>query len=240
MSKTFKKIQIQHHQKNNLGFTLIELMIAISILSMLMFTGAYSYSLMSERWNKELGQYNQTLKLTKNTELFQRLLEGIQPFVIIDSERKPSFFFIGHHDSLMSVSRRGLNSKPFLEVFRLTAIETDPGKFDLIYQSTSTENLMLNKLDQEIIFTKSIKLYENVDKVSFEYFGWKSIIDKSNSAESGAQKQWYQQYSGINSKLLPEVFIVKVIISGKALSFPVELDADSGKWLSSYMESSYE
>jgi prepilin-type N-terminal cleavage/methylation domain-containing protein len=48
------------------GFTLIELMISMTILSLLLFTGSYTYSLMSQRWNKELGEFSHSAKQAKH------------------------------------------------------------------------------------------------------------------------------------------------------------------------------
>lgn len=219
------------------GFTLIELMISISILSLLLFTGSYSYSLMSERWNKELGQFSNSAQVTKNLDLVQRLLAGVSPFVVIDNKRKPSFFFIGASNSLLAVSKSGLFSNNYPEIFRLTTIEKENGLVDLIYQSESTENVLLTGTDQSVEFTKKIILFSDLDSVSFKYFGWKNIFVKNNSSETGVRKEWQNNYSGIDKQLMPDLFELVLVKNGRDLIFPIVLESDSEHWLSPYFDS---
>jgi len=226
-----------NHPKRSKGFTLIELLISISILSMLLFTGSYAYSLMSQRWNKELGHFSESAKTTKNLELLQRLLEGVQSFVVVDNKKAPSFFFIGDKTSLLAVSRAGLFSGEYPEIFRLTTIEKPNGKVDLVYQSASTQNILLTGTDQSIDFTKKLILFSNLDSVSFNYFGWASMRIKSFAIDTGNQARWFERYSGIDNQLMPNLFILTLIQSKQTLSFPVYLENDSEHWLSPYFKS---
>lgn len=221
--------------KKNYGFTLIELMIAISILSLLLFTGSYSYSIISERWNKELGNYSKSSNDIKNLERTQRLLEGIQPFVVVDSKSKPSFFFIGDKDSLLAVSRAGLFSNEFPEVFRFTSIKNKNNLFDLVYQSRSTEGFLLLGTEQSIEFTNQITLFENLDSIVFNYFGWSSITVKNFSSNEGQQPKWFDKFSGIDNQLMPDKIIISLVREESTLSFPIFLESDSEHWLSPYL-----
>jgi len=230
-------LMISYRGRRQKGFTLIELMIAISILSLLLFTGSYSYSLMSQRWNKELGQFSNSAKITKNLDLLQRLLTGVSPFVVVDNKRKPSFFFIGASNSLLAVSNTGLFSNNYPEIFRLTALEKENGLVDLIYQSESTENVLLTGTDQSIDFTKKVVLFSDLDSVSFRYFGWKNIFAKNSRSETGVKKEWQNNYSGIDKQLMPNLFTLILIKNGKNLSFPVVLEEGSEHWLSPYFDS---
>lgn len=230
-------LMINYRSQRQKGFTLIELMIAISILSLLLFTGSYSYSLMSERWNKELGQFSTSAHVAKNLNLLQRLLTGVSPFVVVDDKRKPSFFFIGASDSLLAVSNIGLFSNHYPEIFRLTTVEKENGLVDLIYQSESTKNILLTGTDQSIEFTKKIILFTDLDSVVFNYFGWDNIFVKNSRAESGIIQRWYNNYSGIDKQLMPELFTLILVKGGKRLSFPIVLEADSEHWLSPYFDS---
>ena len=230
--KNINKLSAQHHH----GFTLIELMISISILTMLLFTGTYSYSLMSERWNKELGQFSSSAHTARNLENFQRLLEGVHSFVVVDDNKKPSFFFIGGQDSLLTVSRNGFFSNDFPEIFRLTTVSKDNGLVDLVYQSTSTENILLTGTDQEINFTNELLLFSDLEQVQFQYFGWQSLQYKRNDAELVITQQWFSDYSGIDKQLMPQQILVTLTKANKKLSVPIHLEQRPEKWLGYYME----
>tara|TARA_R110000772_G_scaffold154487_1_gene265506 strand:+ start:9023 stop:9718 length:696 start_codon:yes stop_codon:yes gene_type:complete len=217
------------------GFTLIELMIAISILSLLLFTAGYSYSLLSSRWNHELGQFSSSAKRIKHLGLTQKLLEGVQSFIVVNDDDKPFFFFIGNNDSLLAVSQAGIYDNDAPEIFRLTALKKAEGSFDLIYQSTSTKITMLKKTNQNIEFTKTLILFSGLDNVVFNYYGWNHFDDKSNS--NGANKQtWYSKYSGIDRKYMPSKMTLTLTMNGKDLILPISLQQDVEKWLSPYIE----
>jgi len=218
------------------GFTIIELMIAISILSLLLFTGSYSYSLMSERWNKELGQFSQSAQNAKQLENFQRLIEGIQSFIVVDNNQSPSFFFVGDNNSLLAVSRSGLFSGEFSEIFRLTTVIKENGKLDLVYQSSSTEQVLLVGTEQNIEFTQELTLFSDLDDVSFSYLGWSHLHQKNALQKNPANHRWFERFSGIDSQLMPEQVSITLTKSAKELSFSVYLDSSTEKWMSPYIK----
>lgn len=235
MNSTAKITSKISSKKSAEGFTLIELMIAVSILSMLLFTGSYSYGILTERWNKELGQFSASVKQAKHLELVQRALEGIQPFVVVDKKQTPSFFFIGAESNLLSVTRAGFFSGDFPEIFRLTSIKKDNGLFDLIYQAKSTKNFLLLGTEQSIEFDHQMTLFTDLEKVTFSYFGWESMLIKNSESETLHQKKWFERFSGIDNQLLPSKFNLTLIKNGKVLTIPSYLDEDSSHWLSPYM-----
>ncbi len=230
-TKTSTKINAKHN-----GFTLIELMIAISILSMLLFTGSYSYSLMSERWNKELGQFSSSAETAKHLALTQSLLEGVQPYVVVDSKKTPSLFFIGKSTSLLAVSRAGLFSGGYPEIFRLTANKNAAGKVDLIYQSSSTENILLTGTDQNIDFSKTLVLFTDLDEITFNYFGWSHLYDKNSLEKLNKAALWSTDFSGIDRQLMPERYSITLVKSGSAITIPVQLESTPERWLSPYFK----
>jgi prepilin-type N-terminal cleavage/methylation domain-containing protein len=234
MNLNTQRLIQKNSQKANQGFTLIELMISISILSMLLFTGSYTYSLLSTRWDKELGDFSQTVNKAKNQQLTQNLLAGIQTFVITDNKQRPSFFFIGHKKSVLAVSRGGIFSNDFPEIFRLTAIEKENGLFDLVYQSASTKNILLTNTQQEIDFTQQLVLFSDLTQVSFSYLGWSHVDEKS--AETLPSAKWFETFSGIDNQLMP-IEITLTLTNDKGLFFiPIELDQNPELRLSPYYE----
>jgi len=229
--------KLKYQANKNTGFTLIELMISISILTMLLFTGSYTYSMMSERWNKELGQFSESTKTAKNLELVQRLLEGTQSFVVTDNKQKPSFFFIGAQDSLLAVSRAGLFSGDYPEIFRLSTIEKENGLVDLVYQSVSTESLLLTGTEQSIDFNHQVTLFTDLNQVMFNYYGWAYYGDKA-LRDFKTTAKWYRRFSGIDNQIMPEKFSLQLIKNNKSLDFPIILENNPEKRLSAYFPDS--
>jgi len=228
---------LQGNRLNNQnGFTLIELMIAITILSLLLFIGSFSYSLMSERWNKELGQFSQTAKEAKNLEILQRLLEGVQPYVVVDKNKKPSLFFIGAKTSLLAISRSGIFETQYPVIFRLTTVNKGNGQVDLVYQSASTRNVLLKGTDQNIEFSKKLILFENLEKIELSYYGWSHLYEKSAEHKNVNNRKWFERYSGIDNQLMPEKYLITLTKNGEELSIPVQLEDKPERWLAPYFK----
>ncbi|GHF80855.1 prepilin-type N-terminal cleavage/methylation domain-containing protein [Thalassotalea marina] len=220
--------------KNQSGFTLVELMISLAILSLLLVTGSYSYSMMSERWNKELGHFEQTISMGKKFDILSHLLEGVYPHVVVDSNNEPSFFFIGGEDSLLAVSHYSLDNDGYPTVFRLTSIERSSGKFELVLQTVSTKNFLLVGTAQKIRFDRTIKLFEQLDKISLTYFGWTHLFDKNSTSVNALNRRWHSTYSGINSKLVPESLIVRLELMNKVWQYPVQFQPNPERLLAPY------
>ncbi len=233
-----RKKQTVNFKKRH-GFTLIELLISIAILSMLLLTGTYSYSLMSSRWTKELGEFNLSSSQAKNLDLFHHVITGTKSFIVTDNAKKPAFFFIGKPDSLLAVSNSGLFSGHFPEIYRLTTVKNEMGLYDLVYQAESTENTLLTSTEQVISFSRKIKLFENLDAVSISYYGWPHYYEKTKSiddAEGGAvsRAKWFDVFSGIDNQIMPEKLLITLTKANKELVIPVQLDHDSQRLLSPY------
>ena len=226
----------QMKKKTSRGFTLIELMIAISILSLLLFTASYSYSLISSRWNKELGKFSYTAKEIKHLQHMQQLLEGIHSFIVVDKESKPFFFFIGHSQSLLAVSQSGLFSGKYPEIFKLSTIERENKTVDLVYQSVSTEHVMLKTVEQEIEFTNTLVLFEGLERIDIQYYGWNSFEEKAESSGGSNSEFWQKSYSGIDKRHMPTKISFSLISDGSSIVIPISLQHDVEKWLSPFID----
>ena len=215
------------------GFTLIELLIAISILSMLMLTASYSYSLIANRWDKVLNGYGSAQLEAKNINLLKEALEGVQGYVVTDDNAQASLFFIGHDDSLLSITRSGLFSGEYGEIFRLSVEKNSNETYSLIYQATSTERLILTKTSQSINFEHEVILLSGLSQVGFSYFGWQNTELKSGpQAQPGA---WYNRFSGIDFKTLPTKYELVLGKQDKSIRLPVTLEQRPELLLSPYV-----
>lgn len=237
MNKSLTNCRSMHTKSNKInGFTLVELMIAIFILSLLLFTGSYSYSLISERWSKELGKFSQSAKIAKHLAALQQLLEGVQSFVVVDDKKQPSFFFIGDNTSLLAVSRSGLFSGEYPEIFRLTTVEKKDGKVDLLYQSSSTKNTLLVGTNQSIEFTRQLTLFTDLDSVRFNYYGWSHLYKKNAENHDLNELKWFDRFSGIDKQIMPQSYEVVIMRAGKSLKISVLLEQKSERWIPAYLE----
>jgi len=79
-------------------------------------------------------------------------------------------------------------------------------------------------------------LLSNLRDVSFSYYGWRSIDEKSDNPDQRFKSQWLNEYSGIDRQYMPSKIILS-IEKEYTLIIPVELQVDVEKWLSPYFNS---
>lgn len=220
--------------RNQKGFTLIELLIAITILALIITTATFSYNLVSSRWNKELGDFSVKALHAKHAETLFNVTRGIKSFVVRNSEQKPVFYFVGKEDSLLAVTASGVFT-PDTEIFRITSVKKDNGKFDIVYQAQAAKKAPIVSTSQTINFDRSLVLFADVDEFMFEYFGWDHLYDKTD--DSGQKSaSWRTTYSGLLSQYMPNKVKVSIRQEKKILSFTVNLQSDTENWISPYIE----
>ena len=224
---------------NSRGFTLIELLITIFILSALLFTGTFSYRMLANRWDKQLSHFEYSQAFTKQVSLLSSISKGIAPIIILDKTQtatNPAFFFVGFNNSLLSVTRSGLFSGKFPEIFRLTVQEQENGKLALIYQAVSTENILLITAQQEITFTHEVTLLNNIEQISFSYLGYDGVIARNEAMERLIEPTWRNQFSGIDNQQLPVKMEIVIKSEKKALTIQVPFDQKSLRYLTPYQD----
>ncbi|TMP45684.1 hypothetical protein CWB96_10900 [Pseudoalteromonas citrea] len=223
------------HSKQS-GFTLIELLIVTLLLSLIMAVGTYSYSLFVDNWQKELGNFNRTKNFTVSVQRVDRLLENVYPYVLIKNNAEAGLLFVGSKSGLLSVTYNGLFNDGSPEVFRISKIENENGRFDLIYQAMSLKYVNIIHEDQPIEFTHKVEIVKDVSDVDFNYYGWSSFRLKSQSTNN-EQPKWSSKYSALNTQLLPEKMTMTIKRDNKSVILRYAYDLESERWLSSYSDS---
>ncbi|MGJ8680089.1 PilW family protein [Paraglaciecola sp.] len=189
------------------GFTLIELMIASMILIVVMLVGTYSYSLFSDKWDKQLGNVEQAVNRVKDLSLLNSLLDGVVPLALFNGQKGNGFYFHGEQQTLTAVSLNGLFVQDAPVVFSLSMQQIN-GKNVLLYQETSTTNSLLLKADDVVEFTHSKTLLPGLISAEFTYYGWPSWESKRTfnfTKDLAAFKLgWFDSYEGIITGLHPE------------------------------------
>ncbi|ATD08929.1 prepilin-type N-terminal cleavage/methylation domain-containing protein [Pseudoalteromonas piscicida] len=219
---------------DNRGFTLVEMLIAITILSMVLVTGNYVYFQLVSRWDSQLGNFQQTAKSTKLVYQLDRLLSAIQPYVIRNEQGIPVFLFEGGRSSILAVASSGLIYDQQPVVFRLSLIKDKSGN-KLIYQSLKLAEQVVSSAQQQLNFTQSVVLLESVDTLELSYFGWRNLSDK---AARVGHPVWQPKYSGIEQELVPSEISLTLQLGQQQLAVVTNLDPNPNRWLRHYFDSS--
>lgn len=225
------------------GFTLIELLVTVTILTGLLLLGSFSYSLFASKWDKELGNFQKEINLSKSLELINSILTGIQPYIVVNeiqNVKKPGFLFVGTSERLLSITNRSVFDFKYPEIFLFEIINNDKGKKDLLYQAKSTQSFLLLNTSQEIKFENKILLLKDFDKIEMSFYGWDTIIAKSGITANETGGAWRPSFSGMDSLQTPNQIKLVLIKNAKEITMLIQLDEKSLRYLTPYLDQSNE
>ncbi|BBN80377.1 hypothetical protein PA25_03620 [Pseudoalteromonas sp. A25] len=214
------------------GFSLVELLISLAILSMLITTATFSYQMLLERWSKGLNHFDSNYQSFHRNLLLQSVIKGIFPYVVVNRDGSPSFFFIGDQDSLLAVTENGVFDDSFPEVFRLILQKNGDETFRLIYQGRSMRDFLLLRADQEIEFDNTLVLFDDINAFDISYIGWQNLRERTTLPVPKASR--YSIYSGINNQLMPMAVEVRLKSAIGEIFFSSQYNTESFKELSPY------
>jgi general secretion pathway protein J len=178
--------------KNN-GFTLIEIMIAMVVLSMMMLLLFSSLHTANKHW--QIGE----IRSDKNNELrlashfIRKQISQAVPLVWVDKNER-QLLFSGEKDTLSFTaqlpSHRGGGGLYFLTMHTVD-IESSK-QLGLHYSLIQPDNAPLDSSITDE--TDYVDLIENIDEVSFSYFGKEDI---------NMEAQWYDKWP--SKKVMPKM-----------------------------------
>lgn len=232
---------VRQHKQNK-GFTLIELMLATSLLMMVLFSGYYAYSLYTQKWQKRVDTFWQGTQDAIGIEALNKLLIATIPYVVKGNNDRLSVYFVGDSQFIQFASNYSL----FNDDASLVRIEYLSESKQLVYREKSLENFALlstRQLEQQesgILDTwdHSAVLLNNVAGAEFSYWGWVSFEDAmeemnlgENLSRSNAKPQWYANHQVETHRILPKSVNVSLNLLNSVSSFTVTLPNNTEYWL---------
>lgn len=195
--------------KRNSGFTLVEMLVSMALLSMVLLISANAYSLFSERWNGRLGKYNSSFTLAKQMTLTQEVLKSVRAYVVLSGENEQAkLYFEGNRNGFVGVAEKSLFNPAIPAVVRFQFVQNADFTFRLEYQESLMSDYLLLRAQQQIEFSSSIVLFDGLTDVGFEYFGWESFRAKTNYLNDPTQenlsKQWSDNFNSLERDVQPE------------------------------------
>lgn len=194
--------------KNTKGFTLVEMLVSMVLLSMVLLIATKAYSLFSDRWNGRLGHFNKTVVQAKQLILVQESLKSIVSYVVTNEKEQAKFYFEGNRNGFVAVTLRSIFSPNSAAVIRMQVTQNKDFSYQLSYQESAMTNQLLLDARQSLNFSKSIVLFDNLTNISFQYFGWPSLQSKYWTIDSIAPKPeppaWFDEYNSLALNLQPE------------------------------------
>jgi len=203
----------------NRGFSLIELLVALAIMSMTLLISSLGYSFFMERWQKNLGKFDTSANVAKKLLLTKRAISGVAPYIIKNADSSSTIYFEGDENGFVTITRRSFFHSDSPSVIRFSIIQSVDFSYSLIYQDYSLENNPLTNYQQSINFQRQVVLLTGMSDINFNYLGYS---DQNSRANNGPQN-WWKTFNAINRKLLPESIRITFVLNGieEYLEFPI-------------------
>jgi len=210
--------------KKSQGFTLVEMLVSMVLLSMVLLIASKAYALFSDRWNGRLGHFNQSVTQAKQLILVQDTLKSIISYVVTDEEEHAKIYFEGNRNGFVAVTLRSLYTPEIAAVMRLQITQNDDFTYRLTYQESAMTKQLLTKVKQPLNFSEPIILFNHLTNVDFQYFGWSSTESKYWMPDSSFTKPqpptWFNEYNSLDKKLQPEK--IKINFTSKQGNFSLQ------------------
>lgn len=228
--------------KHSKGFTLIELMLATSLLMMVLFSGYYAYSLYTQKWQKRVDTFWQGTQDAIGVDALNRLLMATVPYVVKGSNDRLNTYFAGDKQFIQFVSNYSL----FSDDASVIRIEFEPEQQQIIYKEKSLSHFALINTSQvefvqdetEFLWEHVTVLADEIQNVQFSYNGWLTFDEAmqemnlgENLRRSDAKPQWYQEHNTEVQRVLPKLVSIELQSKDIQTSFIVTMPDNTEYWL---------
>lgn len=204
------------------GVTLVELLIAMAISTLIIGLATFSFSLFTRDWKGRTTGFDREAAQAQRLDLLTGALDAAVPWVVRGQRGRYGYYFLGRPEGLTLVSADpvfGGGAPAVIRVFR----ENDPdGKLQLVYEQASLAGMILSEADQILPFKNRMVVVKGLRKIEFRYYGWESMLDRVNvDADSGRKPVWTTEFDGLRRMEHP-LRVALDIDDGEAVFFMPE------------------
>ena len=209
------------------GFSLVELLVSITLLSMMIFIATFGYQQFSRYWDRDLGSYDFKFAQLKGLNILSRTLTDVKPYVVLDENGEPYFYFEGGVSVIRSVRANSVSNPNVPASFQIKVFEDEnnEGKVGVTYSELplNAENFKQPQTWEK--YTYNITILSGLDDIAFSYLGWGHYDQLLESEENSSElaQQVFGNYSGEDTLIIPSKISSEVIIDGELFSFDTSL-----------------
>lgn len=206
------------------GFTLIEMLVSMSLLALVILVGSSGFALFSERWDGRLGKFERTMADARNLMLVQDAIASLVPYVAMDRAKRPNYYFEGNRNGFVAVSSNSVAAPGHSAVVRLSVVQDEDLTFSATYEEWPMVRNVLTDTYQQIPFLEPLILFRQIQAPRFEYLGWESVSDRYGADDLAPKlpPKWLPEFNALEASDVP----VKVSLRFVTDSGPIALIAE--------------
>ncbi|HET8816651.1 MAG TPA: prepilin-type N-terminal cleavage/methylation domain-containing protein [Pseudidiomarina sp.] len=191
------------------GFTLVETLISLVLISLVMLSAAMAYQYFTQNWQRNQSNFLDVRENYRTWQLVHQVTDAIYPKVVFDDNQVPGFYFLGRDDGFTGVASISAQDPSTSAVFRIFREPNQNNGFRLVYEEATLGQQALQRAGQTLPFNFRRILIENAASISFRYQGWQNIAVRSRAIaaegfeERIATPEWFSDYDGMERSLHP-------------------------------------
>ena len=208
------------------GFSLLEMLVAVVVLSMVIGISTYAYSMFMRQWDGHLGRFDESQAQYQRLEWLANALQDTLPYLVRDDTNELGFYFLGRDEGLTSVTMSpifGVGEPALIRVFREPE---DSGTWRLVYEEAPFAGNVLAQADQRMEFHHRLVIARGLPRPEFRYFGWADLQSSMNIEDSlSTGRAWFDEYDGLRRQFHPEKIELGLGNDVAVFEVPVRADA---------------
>ena len=208
------------------GFSLLEMLVAVVVLSMVIGISTYAYSMFIRQWDGHLGRFDEAQAQYQRLEWLAAALEDTLPYLVRDDKDEFGFYFLGRDEGLTSVTMSpifGVGEPALIRVFRE---REESGAWRLVYEEAPFAGNVLAQADQRMDFRHRLVVARGLPRPEFRYFGPANLQSRIGLEDSpGAGQAWFDEYDGLRRQYHPEKIELRVGTDVAVVDIPMRADA---------------
>ena len=205
------------------GFSLVELLISMVLLSVIVLLSSFAYAQFSRYWDGRLGSFDNVFSVLRNGWLLEDILSHVHPYVVRNNAGIPRFYFEGNINGFVAVSKESLSRVDTTSVIRLTLAQNSDGSYDLLYEEAPMSQAALVQLTQRSNFSEPLTLLQSLEDAEFSYFGPEAPPNDSPDIDVRQRDLWTRDYNSAMTLRHPKKVRIQWSSDGEVISWLVDL-----------------
>ncbi|MDH3535780.1 MAG: prepilin-type N-terminal cleavage/methylation domain-containing protein [Gammaproteobacteria bacterium] len=207
------------------GFSLLEMLVAVVVLSMVIAISTYAYSLFIRQWDGHLGRFDEAQAQYQRLDWLAAAMADTLPYLVRDDQGEIGFYFLGRDEGLTLVTMSpifGIGEPALIRVFR----EPDAGgAWRLVYEEAPFAGTLLARADQRMEFRHRLVIARGLPLPEFRYFGWADLMSRLTQEDlPGAERSWFSDYDGMQRRYHPEKIEMRLGEDAAIFDVPARID----------------
>jgi len=204
------------------GYTLIEVLLAVTLLSLVMGTALMSARIYMDARNRGQSEIRQRWQEYRNLSGLRAVLQGIYDYQVVwqvgDFDKKevvrPLFLAEINKCEFVTLSPMMAAEHAALGRLWLRQSQTEDNRYSLVYSEAGLDNEIIKNGEAPPSFSHEIVVLEKIRNLKFRYYGIQTYQWNAEAMRRVPVMGWSREYHGETQNAIPEIIEIEVGYGG--------------------------